>query len=142
MELPPPPAPPTRRGGRFGAALAGGLVSAVLVGGGALALGVTDDNPQAVAPGPALVGAKQTGDVAAIYAAARESVVSVKTQDGSGTGFVVGADGTVVTNAHVVGDATTVQVQFADDETAPARVSGVDRSSDLAVLKVDTTRAA
>ena len=31
-----------------------------------------------------------------------------------------------------------MQVQFADDETAQARVAGVDRSSDLAVLKVDT----
>jgi putative serine protease PepD len=43
-----------------------------------------------------------------------------------------------VTNAHVVGSASTVQVQFADDETAQARVAGVDRSSDLAVLTVDT----
>ena len=43
-----------------------------------------------------------------------------------------------MTNAHVVGDSDTVQVQFADDDTAQARVAGVDRSSDLAVLKVDT----
>ena len=63
----------------------------------------TSPTTAAVAPGPALVGAKQTGDVAAIYAAARNSVVSIKTSDGSGTGFVVDADGTIVTNAHVVG---------------------------------------
>ena len=43
-----------------------------------------------------------------------------------------------MTNAHVVGDSDTVQVQFADDDTAQARVAGVDRSSDLAVLEVDT----
>jgi putative serine protease PepD len=139
---PPPSAPPPRRGGRLTSALAGGLVSAVLVGGGAFALGwVGDDGaPAAVAPGPALVGAKQTGDVAAIYAAARNSVVSIKTSDGSGTGFVVDADGTIVTNAHVVGSESTVQVQFADDETVSGRVSGVDRSSDLAVVKVSTSR--
>jgi putative serine protease PepD len=103
---------------------------------------VGDDSPStaAVTPGPALVGAKQTGDVAAIYAAARESVVSIKTNDGSGTGFVVKADGTIVTNAHVVGDASTVQVQFADDETATGTVKGVDRSSDLAIVKVNTSR--
>ncbi len=95
-----------RRGGRFRSALAGGLVSALLVGGGAFALGVVDDDARDAASassGPALVGAKQTGDVAAIYAAARDSVVSIKTNDGSGTGFVVDADGTIVTNAHVVG---------------------------------------
>jgi putative serine protease PepD len=142
--LPPPPAPvPARRGGRFTSALAGGMVSAVLVSGGAFALGwVGDEAPTtaAVAPGPALVGAKQTGDVAAIYAAARNSVVSIKTSDGSGTGFVVDAGGTIVTNAHVVGSESTVQVQFADDDTVQGRVSGVDRSSDLAVVKVSTSR--
>jgi putative serine protease PepD len=106
-------------------------------GGGAVALGVLDREPS---PAPALVGARQTGDVAAIYAAARESVVSIKTNDGSGTGFVVKADGTIVTNAHVVGDASTVQVQFADDETASGKVVGVDRSSDLAIVKVQTSR--
>ena len=137
---PPPPAPKQR--GHFRAALAGGFVSAALVTGGAFAFGVvdTDGNPAAVNSGPALVGAKQTGDVAAIYAAARESVVSIQTRGGSGTGFVTKADGTIVTNAHVVGSATTVQVQFADDETASARVMGVDRSSDLAVIKVSVGR--
>ena len=142
--LPPPPyAHPPRRSGRFTSALAGGLVSAVLVSGGAFALGwVGNDAPTsaAVAPGPALVGAKQTGDVAAIYAAARNSVVSIKTSDGSGTGFVVDADGTIVTNAHVVGTESTVQVQFADDETVTGKVGGVDRSSDLAVVQVSTSR--
>jgi putative serine protease PepD len=113
------------------------------VGGGASALGwVGDDGTPAaaVAPGPALVGAKQTGDVAAIYAAARNSVVSIKTSDGSGTGFIVDANGTIVTNAHVVGSESTVQVQFADDETVTGRVGGVDRSSDLAVVKISTSR--
>jgi putative serine protease PepD len=112
------------------------------VGGGAFAAGLLDtgSTASAPAPGPALVGAKRTGDVAAIYAAARNSVVSIKTSEGSGTGFVVKADGTIVTNAHVVGTESTVQVQFADDETANGRVMGVDRSSDLAVVKVDTNR--
>jgi putative serine protease PepD len=138
-DLEPPPAPP-KRSGRFSAALAGGLVAAVLVGGGAVALGVTDDSPATVPPAPALVTGKQTGNVEAIYAAARESVVSIKTQEGSGTGFVVDANGTIVTNAHVVGNASTVQVQFADDETTQGTVGGVDTSSDLALVKVDTTR--
>jgi putative serine protease PepD len=137
--LPPPPPAAAPRRGRFGAALAGGLVAAVLVGGAAFAVGLTDSTP-ASSPAPAVVGAKQAGDVAAIYAAARESVVSVKTNGGSGTGFVVDADGTIVTNAHVVANATDVEVEFADDETARASVTGVDTSSDLAVLKVETNR--
>lgn len=136
----PPPAAPPRRG-LFRAAFAGGLVSAVMVGGGAFAFGVLDnDSPATAANVPALVGAKQEGDVAAIYAAARDSVVSIQTGSGSGTGFVTDASGTIVTNAHVVGGASTVQVQFADDETLTGRVTGVDRSSDLAVVKVDAGR--
>jgi putative serine protease PepD len=136
----PPPAAPRRRG-HFGAAGAGGLGSAVLVSGGAFALGVVGDDPPAAAPSaPAIVGAKQTGDVAAIYEAARDSVVSIQAGNAGGTGFVVDADGTIVTNAHVVGSADTVQIRFADDDTATGRVTGVDRSSDLAVVKVDAGR--
>src|SRR5215216_646021 len=127
----PPPVPPrSRRGGRLAAAVAGGLVSATLVTGGAAAFGLLDagDPPAANPPGPAAasVGARQQGDIAAIYKAASPSVVSVRTDDGS-----------IVTNAHVVGDANEVQVQFADDRSADATVRGVDRSSDLAVLDVD-----
>jgi putative serine protease PepD len=144
VPLPQPPVPPRRSRGHFRSAVAGGLVSALLVGGGAFAFGVLDNDApvsQAAASGPALVGKNQTGNVAAIYAAARDSVVSIQTDGGSGTGFVVDADGTIVTNAHVVGSADSVQVQFADDETETGRVLGVDRSSDLAVLKVNAGRA-
>jgi hypothetical protein len=63
---PPDPAPAARRGGRFGPALAGGLVAAVLVGGGAFALGVGVAPGPAAAPVPPVVGSKQRGDVAAI----------------------------------------------------------------------------
>ncbi len=145
VPLPEPPVPPRRGGGHFRSAVAGGLVSALLVGGGAFAFGVLDDDAPvsqaAASSGPALVGKNQTGNVAAIYAAARDSVVSIQTGGGSGTGFVVDADGTIVTNAHVVGSASSVEVQFADDETETGRVMGVDRSSDLAVIKVDAGRA-
>src|SRR5690242_20470597 len=112
------PAPPPRRSatGGFRAALAGGLVSAVLVGGAAFALGLVDPGgpattipaaappaPAAPAPASTSAGARKQGDVAAIYAAASPGVVSIRTASGSGTGFVVDPDGTLVTNAHVVG---------------------------------------
>jgi putative serine protease PepD len=134
---------PSRRRGRLGAAVAGGVVSASLVSAGAFGLGVLDrDAPAAPAPAAsAAVSPRQQGDVAAIYKAASPAVVSVRTGGGSGTGFVVDTDGTVVTNAHVVGSSERVELQFSDDRTATAEVRGVDTSSDLAVLHVDPARA-
>jgi putative serine protease PepD len=80
--------------------------------------------------------------VRSVYAAASPSVVSVRTGSGSGTGFLVESDGTIVTNAHVVGDATQVKVRFTDDgPLVDAEVLGVDASTDLAALKVDASAA-
>ncbi len=60
---------------------------------------------------------------------------------GSGSGFVVAADGYVVTNAHVVDGAQEVTVTFVDGTTRPAEVRGVDPKTDLAVLKIETDEA-
>jgi len=146
VAAPPPPAPP-RRSGLLRPALAGGLVSATLLSAGLFGFGALEagggeraaTGPAAAAPG---LRPADRGDVGAIYAAASKGVVSVRTGGGSGTGFVIDRDGTVVTNAHVVGDASRVQLQF-EDEARPVRaeVVGTDRSSDLAVLRVDPDRA-
>jgi S1-C subfamily serine protease len=56
----------------------------------------------------------------------------------SGSGFVVDKDGTIVTNAHVVGESDEVQVRFEEDgELVDADVVGSDPSTDMAVIKVD-----
>ncbi|MDQ3742563.1 MAG: trypsin-like peptidase domain-containing protein [Actinomycetota bacterium] len=55
----------------------------------------------------------------------------------TGTGFVIDDEGNILTNAHVVENATRVDVRFSDQRTARAEVRGRDRSSDLALLKVD-----
>ena len=55
----------------------------------------------------------------------------------TGSGFVIDKDGLILTNAHVVDGATKVTVQFANDKTVDAKLLGKDRSTDLAVLKVD-----
>jgi S1-C subfamily serine protease len=55
----------------------------------------------------------------------------------TGTGFVIGDDGSILTNAHVVQGAQRVSVRFSDGRTAPARVRGTDPSSDVALLRVD-----
>ncbi|HEX8105584.1 MAG TPA: trypsin-like peptidase domain-containing protein, partial [Solirubrobacteraceae bacterium] len=100
-------------------------------------------SPAAAAALPATGGRLAPTEITRIYAKAGRAVVSVQTGDGSGTGFVIDRDGTIVTNAHVVGDAAQVRVRF-DDDGAPvaARVAGKDVSSDLAVLKVDPDAAA
>jgi S1-C subfamily serine protease len=55
-----------------------------------------------------------------------------------GSGFVITKTGFVVTNFHVVENAVNVNVSFSNDEAVRASVVGVDPSTDLAVLKVNT----
>jgi len=56
---------------------------------------------------------------------------------GLGSGFIVRADGVIVTNAHVVAGANTISVALRDGTTYPARLLGKDETNDLAVLKID-----
>jgi serine protease Do len=53
-----------------------------------------------------------------------------------GSGFVISADGYVVTNNHVVANASEVMVTLDDGRTLPAKVVGVDKKTDLALLKL------
>jgi putative serine protease PepD len=56
----------------------------------------------------------------------------------TGSGFVVDSDGTIITNAHVVEGADSVEVRFAENgEFIKADVKGIDTSTDIAVLKID-----
>jgi serine protease Do len=54
-----------------------------------------------------------------------------------GSGFIVDADGTIVTNNHMVKDAGSVSVTLDDGRQLPAKVVGTDPRTDLAVLKID-----
>jgi len=58
-------------------------------------------------------------------------------QQGQGSGFVWDTLGHIVTNNHVVENATKIQVTFADGITLSAKVLGTDPDSDLAVIQVD-----
>ena len=53
-----------------------------------------------------------------------------------GSGFIIRADGLIVTNRHVVEGARTVRVKLADDRVIPAQVSGTDAATDIALLRV------
>lgn len=63
-----------------------------------------------------------------------DQVVSV------GSGAVIHRAGYVVTNAHVVAQATDIHVTFADNSTLPAEIVAIDSPHDLAILKVDGER--
>lgn len=72
-----------------------------------------------------------------VYRDAISSVVSVTTGQGQGTGFCYD-DAHVVTNAHVVGNAETVQIRFDEGTWVSGTVRGTDAHSDLAVIDVDS----
>ena len=56
---------------------------------------------------------------------------------GMGSGFIVGADGVILTNAHVVDGADEVMVKLLDKREFKAKVLGVDQTTDIAVIKID-----
>ena len=58
-------------------------------------------------------------------------------QQGSGSGVIISPDGYIVTNNHVVDNASEVTVTFNDRHTANAKVVGADAATDIALLKVD-----
>ena len=58
---------------------------------------------------------------------------------GVGSGFIISSDGTVLTNAHVVEGASEVIVTLTDRREFKARVLGVDKRTDVAVLKVEAS---
>ncbi|ROZ64102.1 DegQ family serine endoprotease [Ramlibacter sp. WS9] len=56
---------------------------------------------------------------------------------GMGSGFIIGADGVILTNAHVVKDASEVTVKLTDRREYRAKVLGSDPKTDVAVLKIE-----
>ncbi|GAA0439725.1 hypothetical protein GCM10008983_15790 [Lentibacillus halophilus] len=67
----------------------------------------------------------------------KESVVVVETDDGKGTGFSISADGTILTNHHVVENKETVTVAFPEEGLFSGDVMETYPDVDLAVLNVD-----
>lgn len=67
----------------------------------------------------------------------REGPRAPRDRAGMGSGFIVSADGYVVTNNHVVEDARNILVRLPDRQEYDATLVGTDPRSDLAVLKID-----
>jgi serine protease Do len=54
-----------------------------------------------------------------------------------GSGFIISADGYILTNAHVIEGADEINVRFTDKREFKAKVIGADRRTDIAVIKID-----
>ena len=141
------------------AALAGGAV----VLGGAAALGKLDNKTTvirqetAARSEPAAFASTKAASIHDVYDRAAPGVVHVtattkiqqpadpffgtpggtEEQRAVGSGFVIDKSGHIVTNAHVVAGASTVQVSFSNNESMKAKVVGQDPATDVAVLQVD-----
>jgi S1-C subfamily serine protease len=85
-----------------------------------------------------------------VYAAVRPSLVliesegsdpDVRTDDGQGTGVVITDAADILTALHVVRDAETITVRFADGTRAGATIESADEENDIAVLAPDTVPA-
>ena len=86
-------------------------------------------------------------NIADVIAKVKPSVVAINvritgfgpgTQEGAGSGWVIRNDGYIVTNNHVVGDASSVTVTLDDGTVVPATVVGTDVLTDLAVVKIES----
>ncbi len=95
-------------------------------------------------------GSTGTLSVASIAQKAQPSVVEITTEvvaqgqfsqsyvgTGAGSGVIISEDGYIVTNNHVIEDASTITVKTIDGESYEAELIGTDAETDLAVIKVD-----
>ena len=111
-----------------------------------ISISATDGpSPDAVELAPPAAGVEnvpQEGGLSLqeIYDTVIDSVVSISCADASGgstgTGVVLTQDGYIVTNCHVVEDASYIQVLLSDGRTVDATLVGLDEVSDLAVLQI------
>lgn len=147
-----------KRGLGTGAVIAIAALTALIVGfaagvGGFALARIIDDSqmptayvdvPASDESRPGTASRPADGSIAAIAEAVLPSVVSIiaegRTLGGTGSGFILRADGYIVTNNHVIEAAVDdgeITVAFIDGEMVPATIVGRNASSDLAVLKVN-----
>jgi putative serine protease PepD len=140
--MPPGAEPPrSRRGRRILVTGAAALLLALGAGGVGAATALALDHSRgtkAVQTGSSSVTrVVDRSSLAQIAAAVQDSVVSITTQSGEGSGVILSADGYILTNNHVVATAQgdTVQIIFANGKKATADIVGTDPRTDLAVVK-------
>ena len=118
--------------------LAASLSVGVGVGVGQGLVGVRD-LPVAWAQSAAGLRSAEEQTVIRVAKQARPAVVSVSRDGGSGSGVIIRADGVILTNAHVVGDAKQVGVRLSDGRKLEGQVLGADPAVDVAVVRVNAS---
>lgn len=112
-----------------------GLVACVL---GVSVIGVQFDWAQGIVPGVAQAQGVDEDTNVRVYQQASPAVVAIDADDSTGSGSIITSGGLVLTNAHVVGDATQVTVRLADGRQFLGRVVGyADENLDLAAVQID-----
>jgi S1-C subfamily serine protease len=110
-------------------------------------INLTNDNAKVeeLAASPATPGEGKpsagaaSGDLSALFDKYKNSVFTVHSESGSGSGFLVDSAGLVVTNNHVVQSSSYLAVQFDPKRKVPARLISSSTDKDVAVLWVDPT---
>src|SRR5262252_4881180 len=128
------------------------LGTALVVGGvvGGVIVGATQSSGSSASPGTSAAASSAAVSACPVTSVADKVIPSVVTiaasgPDGGGTGSgeVIRSGGYILTNNHVISVAASggsVQVLFADGQTAPVTITGRDPQTDLAVLHVQTSR--
>ncbi|MEU5809548.1 trypsin-like peptidase domain-containing protein [Streptomyces sp. NPDC047718] len=125
------------------ALLAAVAIAAAVIGGGTATLVQQLLGDRAGAPGGfngTVVSQSNSGTVAGVAEQVSPSVVRIDTRTGSGqgtgSGFVLTADGEIATNNHVVSGSSEIQVTLHDGRKFPAKIVGTDPDKDLALIKL------
>ncbi|MBA0084708.1 MAG: serine protease [Acidobacteria bacterium Pan2503] len=103
---------------------------------------LTNDNAKSEeipAPTSAPASGNSGGDLTGYFKRLKNTVVTVKSEAGHGTGFFVDSKGLVLTNQHVVGNSEYLAVQFDRERKIAARLIAADPQKDIALLWVNVT---
>lgn len=94
-------------------------------------------SPSTIPPGSAAAAQALQQAFVSVVAKVRPQVVQISTSSGLGSGVIYDQAGDVVTNAHVVGTATSFTVQLVNGKQVPATLRGVYAPDDLAVVRME-----
>lgn len=85
----------------------------------------------------AFVGVAKRSTPAIVGVISRRRAEDGKSHNQEGSGFIFRKDGHILTNEHVIRNAETIRVRLLDESGFDAKLVGVDRNTDIAVLKID-----